>query len=626
MDKQKKTPVNMPSIVMLSAGFWFMKDTPQPHKNGVERFSSSLSSLLNTLTTTSPPDTPIIIRPVNPLVPSLLSPDRQKVMTNSRVLAYNRHLRQTTPSNVRLPEYIYRVNEAGALNGRTEDGFHYDEKVVGSEVEMLLNDLCNERMFGGPLSMSKTTCCVKDGAPGWKQVFVLGLGWVFGCLVWAWRALKMGGGKGEGSMFIPSEQTALQIAKLTLTLTYLFITDRTLIFDRVQKAYTTSHFIILSLLFIIIPGIATLRSSPSQTFLNRHQTDEWKGWMQLVILVYHYTGASKVTVIYNAVRCLVASYLFMTGYGHFTFFYSKGDFGVGRVVKVLVRLLLLGIGMAEVMGRDGLFYYFGPLVGWWFLIVYFTVWLGSGKNGDWRWIVGKWTGVGGVCWWVIRGEEKVGEKGLDVLAKVVGTEWDVREAMFRIGLDQWIVTAGMVVAWVVIKVNSGDWKILSVHGADPRVWMRAKGTGVLTAAIWLAGFAWFESSFTDKFAYNLWHPYVSVPAVVAFVVLRNATPALRQTTSRYWCWVGTFSLETFLLQYHMWLGVDTRGILKVLGGGGEGWWWANLAICSVVFFGLSELMADVTGRLVESVVGKEKGREGWRVLGWCIVLIALNWL
>ncbi len=53
--------------------------------------------------------------------------------------------------------------------------------------------------------------------------------------------------------------------------------------------------------------------SPDGGFMNRDQTEEWRGWMQVIVLAYHYTGGSKVPWVYSGVRVLVGAYLFMTG-------------------------------------------------------------------------------------------------------------------------------------------------------------------------------------------------------------------------------------------------------------------------------------------------------------------------
>ena len=51
--------------------------------------------------------------------------------------------------------------------------------------------------------------------------------------------------------------------------------------------------------------------------LNRDQTEEWKGWMQFVFLLYHYYHAEEV---YNSIRIMITCYVWMTGFGNFSFF------------------------------------------------------------------------------------------------------------------------------------------------------------------------------------------------------------------------------------------------------------------------------------------------------------------
>ena len=74
--------------------------------------------------------------------------------------------------------------------------------------------------------------------------------------------------------------------------------------------------------------------SVRENFLNR-LLSLFSGWMQLVILIYHYTDASHHSIpIYMFVRVLVSSYVFLNGFGHFFYVWLKGDTGIKRFLQV----------------------------------------------------------------------------------------------------------------------------------------------------------------------------------------------------------------------------------------------------------------------------------------------------
>ena len=154
-----------------------------------------------------------------------------------------------------------------------------------------------------------------------------------------------------GEEFIPKE--ALPAIVISASIALIYLADRTGFWLKGQKQFNPYAFAFLSVLSLAIGLLTVKRAESDLGFLNRDQTDEWKGWMQseyggrstialltslaVAILIYHYTGASKISGVYNVIRVLVASYLFMTGYGHTTFYIKKADFGFGRVAQVRMQ-------------------------------------------------------------------------------------------------------------------------------------------------------------------------------------------------------------------------------------------------------------------------------------------------
>merc|ERR1712048_1312961 len=107
------------------------------------------------------------------------------------------------------------------------------------------------------------------------------------------------------------------------------------------------------------------------------QTDEWKGWMQLMFLLYHYFEEKEV---YNAIRVYIAAYVWMTGYGNY-FLYVRGkSFTIRRTLQMLFRLNFFVFLVCVVLNNEFMLYYVAPLHTIFTVFVMLVLFLGQKLN------------------------------------------------------------------------------------------------------------------------------------------------------------------------------------------------------------------------------------------------------
>lgn len=175
----------------------------------------------------------------------------------------------------------------------------------------------------------------------------------------------------------------------------------------------------------------------------------------------------------------------------------------------------------------------------WFGIIWVTMWAGNQWNKNTYFILAKLALSAALVATFFSLQWPLAAV-FGVINTVFRTDWIAREWTFRVTLDLYIVYSGMLAAYAYIKYIE--------FGLGDRPWWPQFSKGAIVAsAITMLGYFVFELRHA-KFDYNRWHPYISTLPVLSFVVLRNATPYLRSTSSKFFMYFGTCSLETFIIQ------------------------------------------------------------------------------
>ncbi|KAK9473037.1 10 TM acyl transferase domain found in Cas1p-domain-containing protein [Dipodascopsis tothii] len=535
-----------------------------------------------------------------------MSKERGETISDTEISYMNSYLAWAAAeqSNVIVPGAFAEMSRFPTAIDNS--GIHVIPSVAAVQATVLLNLRCNQQLVASKGYPYDKTCCSAYPTPTVVQVLTLGLTFVVLPYLFLRSAGVLRGSKltwlrqtidYTSTQLSPNKPNAVVAALFVFMsiVTYAYLADRTRLFNKSAKQYFTGDFVLLTTMAVLAGAFTIRKSSSEQGFMGRDQSNEWKGWMQIMVLIYHITGASKVLPIYKIIRVMVAAYLFMTGYGHTIFFYKKRDFSLKRVANVLVRLNLLSVVLAYSMNTDYLFYYFAPLSSFWFLVVYATMYVLSSMNEDTPFLIAKIVFSAGFVNIIVSSKGPLDALWF-VLQRLCFITWDLREWRFRVLLDCWIVYVGMLAALVSIKLQD------SGYMRTP-AWPRLRVAALIASVAALVAYQIMSQVWNVKQEYTKHHPVIAFLPIIGFLLLRNATHPLRNYYSTAFAWVGTCSLETFTLQFHIWMAADTHGLLEVLPSRHRV---LNFVILTPLFLYLSSLTCDATGTLTGYIVSGPK--------------------
>eukprot|EP00878_Enallax_costatus_P021635 GHUV01022920.1.p1 GENE.GHUV01022920.1~~GHUV01022920.1.p1 ORF type:complete len:409 (+),score=95.11 GHUV01022920.1:422-1648(+) len=370
-----------------------------------------------------------------------------------------------------------------------------------------------------------------------------------------------------------------------------------------MQFYNRDLFLFLFVCLTCVALGSSLQPVRKELLLNRPQTEEWKGWMQVLFLLYHYFEARE---FYNAIRIFIAGYVWMTGFGNFSYYYRTGDFSIGRFCQMMWRLNFLVIFCCIVLQNSYMLYYICPMHTIFTVFVYASLGIAPQLNKTPAWM---WTKIA-LCFvaifilWDIKAVFYAIWSPLDWFVgytdprKPAGQD-RMHEWYFRSGLDRYIWIWGMICAYLHPHAT----KLLHTVDEMPVV-KRYTVRALILAGVGVVFSIYYSNVYSlPKLEYNKVHPYTSWIPLTLWIIVRNITPKMRIWSMRLYGWLGCITLETYLCQFHIWLHSDLPdGQPKYLLSIVPGYPMINFAVVTALYIFISNRLFHLTNELKERIV------------------------
>jgi len=341
-----------------------------------------------------------------------------------------------------------------------------------------------------------------------------------------------------------------------------------------------------------VAALATMRHEPSSqqnkvTLLSRAQTEEWKGWMQWAFIMYHYY---RVYYVYNEIRVFVSAYVWMTGFGNFLYFDKKHDYSLDRMVSMWLRINYFPIMLSTFVGVPLELYYVVPLHTVGFFVTMATCWVSRQFELQLGW--NYWPSrIAGVTISLLVHIAFYETNAKDILL-MLGQEGS-HEYHFRFQADKYSAWVGILSGMMWKKISDTATSLYASNTPNPL----ASWTQRLVGSVMM--FSWFHMCGNmDKYTYNPMHPFIFWIPLAGWLLLRNSSKYLTELHSTVLEFFGRITLETYVLQFHVFMCNNVQNIpILIPGSGPDGsdmLKFANMLLCGVGFVCLALWARKVT--------------------------------
>jgi hypothetical protein len=615
------------TLIFIGGGLWHARHLGN---DGLARFKRDVDRISAAAHSASPVnklqagrnvgiDDQIVFAPVFEPLYDRLSPSREGTIIPSMIEAMDEYLAEQSKQGLNVP-WAYRNMTKNWPELVGNSGMHVDARVADKMADVLLNFRCNAKAAQKEGFPFDQTCCSAYRRLNWVQILIA-IGFFPLLSPNKLKHIAVNTVLARcGKFVIFATPLAIAIDYMVLAAYYCFLADRTHIFEKSPKKFAYVDFRILLGIAVVVCLLNIKPTSPTRSqhmasFLPREQSDESKGWMQIYVLVYGYTGASRVVDFDEFVRIFIAGYIFLSAYGHTTYFLQTKDYSFQRIAGVLLRVNILAVILAFAMNRPYASYFFAPLISFWFLFVYATLRIGQQHNDSCSLLIGKIVVAAVLATGFIH--VKGGIELTGTLLRLLLIQIDLTQWRFFLSTDKYMPFFGMLVAVLHIEIAS---VLRSPCGHLPfagrvikRYFRVIQAQLVVLSFIVIPGFWIFvRQPFHrhDRHDYYWWTPCITWLPVIAFFVLRNATTFLRNHYCASFAWLGSISLELCLLLNHIWLAGDGHGLLRLGFRGGDGGLfndrWCDLVILTPIFLWLAWKVHDATRTIANWILHIEQ--------------------